>query len=696
MHPRVFAALGADLVTNDVVAVIELVKNSYDAMATRVDITYGIEGNGAGFVEIADDGLGMTRDTLENIWAVVATPYRSKHPSETRGVFTRRSSGEKGLGRLSAARLGGRLEMVTKAEGEPCWLVKVNWSNLSEQDDLSACEATCESLSSGACPIEISGTRLRIYDLESEWGAEQLGDLRENLSRLIAPFNRREDFDIHLHAEGIDEMETRIEAPAFLTKPPYSIRGHVDLTGTVRAKYEFNPIVVAKLRRSQISLTWRDIKEESEGTFKEITAPGCGPFEFEIRAWDISSSDTDVLSQRFEISKASVRKAIKAHKGISVYRDDVLVLPKSEDARDWLGLDLRRISRIGTRLSTSQVVGYVAISADRNPALTDSSNRESLTQNKAVRQFQAILKAIVAQLEVERDRDKIRPDDELKLSSLIEGVSAGDLVDEVTQLAEDGLASKEVLQRVTALNQRLHLVQNAIKLRFVYYSRLATVGSIAQLLVHEIRNRTTAVGRFLRTCKKSQVSLQDPSFSSQLELAESAVGALEKLADTFAPLASRSFRRGKRSTPVRESIDRCLSLLEREIKKSHLQIKITGADQKVAAIDPGEMDTVILNLLANAAYWTGRVDGTRLIAVRVSERKTDSRVLVQIDDSGAGVSPEDADSIFLPGITKRPGGIGMGLTIAAEVVSEHNGQLALVQPGPLGGASFRFDLPILK
>ena len=103
MHPRVFAALGADLVTNDVVAVIELVKNSYDAMATRVDVIYGSDPKSGPFLEISDNGLGMSRLVLETARFVVATPYRATHAVETRGKMTRRTSGEKGLGRLSAA-----------------------------------------------------------------------------------------------------------------------------------------------------------------------------------------------------------------------------------------------------------------------------------------------------------------------------------------------------------------------------------------------------------------------------------------------------------------------------------------------------------------------------------------------------------------------------------------------------------------
>lgn len=695
IHPRVFAALGADLVTNDVVAVIELVKNSYDAMATRVDVFYGTGADGQSFLEITDDGMGMSRKTLETAWAVVATPYRLSHPSETRGKRTRRVSGEKGLGRLSAARLGKRLEMFTKAENDPCWLVEVDWSNIAGQDVLDACEAQCTRLNSAQCPFEVSGTRLRILSLESTWSSEQFEELRENLARLLAPFSKVEDFEIHLAIQGYPALETRVSAPAFLNKPPYSIRGHVDARGTVKAKYEYDPIVHAKSRYAQVSLSWDDLKEASGEELNDRRSPECGAFEFEIRAWDIASTDTEDLSERFKIAKASVRKAIRAHKGISVYRDGILVLPKSEDARDWLGLDLRRVSRIGTRLSTSQIVGYVAITADRNRLLEDSSNRESLMQNNAVQDFQGILKAIIANLEVQRDRDRLKPSDEIKLASLIDGVTANDLVEEVAILAEEGMASPEVVQRVNALNGRLHLVQQAIKLRFVYYSRLATVGSIAQMLVHEIRNRTTSIGRFLRTCNRPLDQRNEEAFASQLVLAESSVTALESLADTFAPLASRGFRRGKRTTIAVESVERCRSLLENSIEEGKIVLTSDVPSDLKMSIDPGELDTILLNLLLNAIYWLGKVPEKRRIVIRGKSNATTGKATIWVDDNGPGVDPEDAESIFLPGITKRPNGIGMGLTIAAELVSEHNGTLALVQPGKLGGATFTFALPLV-
>src|SRR5208282_1193502 len=130
-----------------------------------------------------------------------------------------------------------------------------------------------------------------------------------------------------------------------------------------------------------------------------------------------------------------------------------------------------------------------------------------------------------------------------------------------------------------------------------------TVGTIAQMLVHEIRNRTTALGRFLRLARENSSALGDnKEFSSQLALAESSVQLLEKLADTFAPLANRAFRRDRRDSILEESISRCLLLLQGDIKKEKVRVSEPPSTKTRAAVDPGELDTVILNLLLNSLY----------------------------------------------------------------------------------------------
>jgi hypothetical protein len=399
MHPRIFAALGADLVTNDIVAIIELIKNSYDAFAKNVRIRFDEDENCDKFIDIEDDGLGMNRDTIENVWAMVATPFKHDNPYIISGDKKRRVSGEKGLGRLSVARLGSDLEMLTKTLDEPCWQVTVNWGNISDADSLENCYISCIE-----CNRSISGntgTLLSISNLRSDWNEGMLSDLKENLARLISPFDKTGDFLIHLEDATSDVYKPlKIESPRFFSNPKYCIKGEFNQDGSLICSYKYRSIDNKSKRTSDSKMIWEHILHAANDRGEDITQLSkekaiCGSFKFEIRAWDIASDDISKISETFDIGKSLIRKAIKAHKGISVYRDGILVLPKSDRAKDWLGLDLRRVSRVGIRMSTNQIVGHVSISADENPGINDTSDRERLADTNEVKDFEVILKAAI-------------------------------------------------------------------------------------------------------------------------------------------------------------------------------------------------------------------------------------------------------------------------------------------------------------
>lgn len=700
MHPRVFAALGADLVTNDVVAVIELVKNAYDAYATRVDVRFGTDPKKGKYLEVMDNGYGMGRETIRDVWCMVATPFRVENPVSKKGKRVRRASGEKGLGRLSAARLGNTLEMLTKVKEEACWKVSVDWSDLSLRRDIKSCNVRMEHVIA-SIPFISTGTLVRIFDLKSEWDDLKVEDLRDNLSRLVSPFATLDDFKIFLIPPGCKDksLEVEISAPEFISKPKYAIHGHVNTDGIVNGKYKHSPMQRGKPRSTDLYLTWDQIVNAPNASeeLKKLKGvkPNCGMFKFEIRSWDIGPDDTEEIADTFDINKSSIRKAIKVHKGISIYRDGILVLPKSEDARDWLGLDLRRVSKVGTRLSTSQIVGYVSISAKKNPNIEDTSDRERLVNNDSLVAFQGILKAIVSQLENERDKDRQKPDDKEQLSELFEKLTADDLLAELISIADEDAPATDAIPMLEEFNKNLNSVRKAIKKRFTYYSRLATVGTIAQAIVHEIRNRTTIFGSLVRYVSEKINSLSDRLLPSKIKQATNAVESLEQLADKFAPLASRAFRRRRRNSIIEESIQGCLSLsiIAKEIEELDIEVSFPTS-RKHVAVDPAELDIIILNLILNSVYWLRQVKRKRRLEFRISRVRGGKRVKLSVHDSGLGIPKDDAKKIFLPGVTRKPGGIGMGLTVACELVAAYGGQMYLTQPGKLGGASLTFDVPL--
>ena len=697
VHPRVFSALGADLVTNDVVAVIELVKNSYDALAHQVQVKFQEDEEGTPYLEIVDDGVGMTREVIENSWCTVATPHKIVHHSVRKGKQVRRVVGNKGLGRLSAARLGNRLVMLTQAVGSPCWEVTVNWPQIAERDDISLSTVTCRELSEPSPFIE-SGTSVRILDLREQWDEDRIQELAENLGRLLSPFAKQEEFNITL-TEFNHTTPLNIEAPRFLSEPKYTIKGTVDTQGNVVGTYAFSPIGVGSSPRTQrMGATWPQIHSDAQNRNRwkfphSANAAKCGPFTFEIRAWDISPDGTTEIASKYAIQKSMIRNAIRLHKGISVYRDGVLTLPKSEGARDWLGLDLRRVSQVGRRLSTNQMVGYVSISAGNNPKIEDTSDRERLSMCAEVEEFEEIIRTVVDLLASGRNDDRAEPGREQPLTELFANLSAEKLVAETTALAQSGAKASDIVKLVRDFDESLNQGRQEIETRFVYYSRLATVGSIAQMLVHEIRNRTTVIGDALDFFKERFGRLRDQETDKHVKRAEDAVSALETLADKFSPLASRNFRRGQRTSVLEDCIRDTLEMQGKELRGKGVRC-VVPESRTTVEVDPGELSAIIINLTTNALYWLEQTPkDTRRLEFDTEPADAGKRVTVYVHDTGPGLEDGDEEKILWPGVTRKPNGVGMGLTLASEIVAAHGGDMAVIHPGLRDGASFKFDLP---
>ncbi len=698
VHPRVFAALGADLVTNDIVAVIELVKNSYDAFAQNVQVAFKQGSDGTLYLEITDDGVGMTRDIVENSWCTVATPHKSAHPFVKKGKRRRRVVGNKGLGRLSAARLGNRLTMLTQASGAPCWEVNVDWQEIASGDDIARSAVAFKERKERS-PFNESGTSLRIHDLREQWDEVRIQELADNLSRLISPFAEQDEFNITLL--GVDDVDAvDIEVSEFLSEPKYSIKGKVDAKGNVVGTYKFAPIGAhGTPRTTKMEQTWSQIHGDARDTWKFSHSPlsaGCGPFDFEIRAWDINAEGTGEISDKYGVQRRSVRSAIRYHKGISVYRDGVLTLPKSEGARDWLGLDLRRVSQVGRRLSTNQLVGYVSISAEANPKIEDTSDRERLSTCAEVEEFEEIIRAIVGLLASGRNQDREELGREQPLTDLFANLSADQLVAQTTALAQSGANASEFVKLVRNFDKSLNENRQAIETRFVYYSRLATVGSIAQMIIHEIRNRTTSIGTALTFFKQKVSDPTDQETEKHISRAEESVSALETLADRFSPLANRNFQRRRRNSELEECIRQCLDIHERELKTKRIEYSVPDSTTTVG-VDPGLLSTVIINLIINSIYWLENVPREERRLEFETELASDgTRVTVYVHDTGPGLEDGDEEKILLPGVTRKPNGVGMGLTVASETVAAHGGDMVVIHPGVRGGASFKFDLPCVS
>ena len=130
--PRVIAHLGEDLIKNESIAILELVKNSYDAFAHRCHVDFHFDSySELESITIEDDGTGMSLDTVKNVWLVIGTDNKKKIMELSEGVnLGRMPLGEKGIGRLGVHKLGDAITMFTKTRGGKEVAVKIDWREL--------------------------------------------------------------------------------------------------------------------------------------------------------------------------------------------------------------------------------------------------------------------------------------------------------------------------------------------------------------------------------------------------------------------------------------------------------------------------------------------------------------------------------------------------------------------------------------
>lgn len=703
IHPRALSAFGEDLITNDNIAVIELVKNSYDAYALKAEIIFGTDEQGEGYIEIKDDGCGMTRETIESAWATIATSYKKNKPYITRmfskiddkGIEhieerTRVVSGNKGLGRFSAARLGHEMYIITKHRDDECINAYFDWRSFDNATTISDCHISLSYNSKNvfANNIDGTGTSIIIKTLRSEWTEDAINALISELSRLINPFENLNDFSITLKSKYFDDA-IEIKPHSFINRPIYRISGQVNDLGEVSWLYTND--TGEKLRTATGVVQWN---EENYGNiaFDKFI---CGGFTFEIRAWDLDSASISSLHGRFNIEKRQIRNYISQYKGLSVYRDNVLVLPKSESARDWLGLDAKRISKIGDRLSTSQIVGIINISNDNNPGIKDTTDREKLADTPEYRQFESVILNIINTLQNERTSDKTTLVSKATLTDIIAPLSSKTLVESIESAIDEGQSTEKILNYVKKYDAQNENQLIKLNERLVYYAQTASLGSVASVIMHEILTGMTAIKRFLNKVNNYNEYFDDRT-CKYLDDANVSHKRLLDVTASFSPLYRRDLRKKENYCNLFECVRKSVRLIKAKKISSDIQFIYNIDEDIVVQMAEGELQTILINFFDNACYWIKESKRNDKRIVITTEKIENGRINITVSDTGIGVPVENAEKIFVPGVTGKPKGIGMGLVIVTELVSAYRGKVGLKIPGDLQGASFVFDLPIKK
>lgn len=668
---RLLLILGEQLIATEVVAVVELVKNAYDADATIAQVSLdNISDKSSGQIVVEDDGLGMSLDIVLHAWLEPATDYRDSQKREGKRTaeLKRLPLGEKGVGRFAAHKLGDIVELVTRAKGSSSEIhLVVDWTQFGQGRYLDEVPIMWEVREPIVFVNDRHGTRVTVMTLRKAWTESMVVKLAQHLQELTSPFARAMEFRVAVSAPGFEQKLNEVpDVESLLDTAFYSFSGQVSADGILSYTYTFHhPLDDSFRRESSRKLDIRDPKRFS------FLLPQCGPFHCQFYVWDRDRLVTRALREKSPAA-ADALEHVLHHTGIRVYRDDFRVWPYGEPGDDWLRLDIHRLQLPQQRLSNNQIVGFVEISHKDNPDLRDKTNREGLIEDDAFQSFVELIRGAIQALEAERRSDKDRVYQWITQDAASSSVIRGDKV-------EDGL--NHLQRKVRSLGDGDKYGQDIERLQAVYREAIETIvdpllvaaglGVSYMIPVHEIRRNVFDLHSSIDAIIRGQDLL------GAMDQLNASLRVLDQL-DHMVSGVGRVMRKSKQeqvhlNSVVTDAIDIVRLRLDRE----NIKFTVSAPDQITIRGQHNLLVTATLNLLDNAAYWLQRRESDRKITIRVCRLESGEPSII-VSDNGPGIL-DDPALLLKPFFTRKSDGSGLGLYIVNQIMIGHHGRVVFMK-----------------
>lgn len=369
--------VGKDLITNDNVAIFELVKNSYDAYATKVEITFCDNK-----IVIADNGKGMTFNDLKEKWLFLGYSAKKDGTEDNqldkqksyRDNIRRHYAGAKGIGRFSCDRLGKQLSLITKSrESDTTETIIVDWTEfeIDQKKEFAQINVKHYSTDNHAfCfpDCHNTGTILEITNLNDEknrWNRKRLLDLKRSLEKLINPLSETNDFRIEIICEREKDEDEVVRANNGFDR---------DIVNGILTNSISN---ILKLKTTQI-----DVK--LEGNYIHTILSDRGVDIYKIREQNIEFSKLNNVKINIYFLNRSAKNNFTRLMGIEpvnygsifLFRNGFRIMPFGNMGDDSWGLDYRAQQGHSRFLGTRDLFGRVDVLTDNINELKEVSSRD--------------------------------------------------------------------------------------------------------------------------------------------------------------------------------------------------------------------------------------------------------------------------------------------------------------------------------
>ncbi|EHX3621814.1 ATP-binding protein, partial [Campylobacter coli] len=560
------------LIKNPYAAVVELIKNSYDAdseiVIVSIELTneyvYDKKQKFLKFT-IEDDGEGMSLETIKNTWMVPATSYKvnKQYSSKKKRVV----QGKKGIGRYASAILGDFLRITTTDLNGMTSIIEIDWKQFDDGKFLDEINIPYEcnrtNLKSGT-KIEIYSSIEVYYDEIKQqyqdkinWNKDQNKLLFKELRKLLVPTNKsNETFEIIFLNNGLDKLDIddkneKIEPFPLLDFYEYRIKGKISSNGKGLLFYE--------------NKNFENSNEKIELDLRNT----CGNIEVDLMVFDL---DPDVIQnlvnkqkdkEEKQLGKSEFKALIKQYSGVGIYRNLFRIRPYGDYDFDWLGLNARRVNSPTMSISTNQIAGFVSIESENKSNLIEKSDREGLKENENYDNLKKILLEVLS--EVEKRRYEFRKNTKRgrvvanNIKDTIRDVfSFDDVNNKISVILHKANIDAHIIEKVQFELKQEEIKKNNglknIEEVLAMYEAHAALGKLVLYVLHEGRKPMQIIGLKLNNLKKSLqrfIKTKDESIEQDIKkYNEDSLSQLEKLSNLFKRLDPLMITRSSRRKEV--------------------------------------------------------------------------------------------------------------------------------------------------
>lgn len=729
---RHILSIGRDLIKDKYAAIVELVKNSYDADSATCTVSLlpfqktiiqekkeilikGIK------VVIKDEGHGMTFNTVTDKWMVPSTDDKLTRKNKGKSPKGRLMQGKKGIGRYSASIIGEDMVLETiDTNGELTTLYLI-WEDFEKAKYLEDVDVLIENFKTN----RPSGTEIIILGDEehlNDWNEKQLKNLKSELKKLIPPIDRTihkidddtENFQIILELgdfpyENYSNKKETIEPYPLFDLFDYRISGSVTNEGIAKLTFENNRTSDSKEVLEPIILNLNtDINTEFQSF--------CGEIKFDFRVFDRDPSSIDALIERGlkdpitgeSVGKREARIILDTYNGIGVYRQGFRIRPLGDAGFDWLSLDNQRVQNPSLKIGSDQIIGFIHIEQEDKSGLLEKSARDGLKETSEYFGLMEISKQVLKELETRRFiyRQKVGLGrSKRKIEDKIKGLfDFNDLQEKVNKELDSLGVKKEKREKINNLiiakEDKNNKIADELKQIIALYQGQATVGKIVNVILHEgrkplgyFKNQIPLITEWNdELAQEYDKALLDKTIDRLSVIGEQG-DIFTKLFEKLDPLSARK-RNSKKDFYVREVIENVLDVFVSEFHSQNITINIDCDINQMIFGWKEDYYMILTNLVDNSIYWLKNSEkATKEISLKVYE--IDELITIEYRDNGPGIDKKfiESEIIFEPEFSdKTGGGYGLGLAIAGEAIDRNGGVLKAIHSN--NGAYFKIDTKI--